>query len=157
MKKVLNTHIVLLSPFGNAYTPIQIAYDENSLNPKFEASLVYDGIEYKGKGTDYCWTDTLADLEIQLPQNVQIACCTTCRHGNMCPYGLTENLLFCTKDLKINSKEDVCNLFDETDPFKERAVASLDYCENFTYQNDECYTYNDYLYYLHRRMEILKQ
>ena len=44
------------------------------------------------------------------------------------------------------------NLFDQTDSFKERAVASFDFCEDFAYQSDDCYTYNDYLYQLSKKM-----
>ena len=71
----------------------------------------------------------------------------TCRHGNMCPYGNIENQLFCTKDLKISNKEDMCHLFDTTD-IEKRKVSSFNYCDNFAYQSKDYYTYNDYLYQL---------
>ena len=74
----------------------------------------------------------------------------------MCPYGNTENQLFCTKDIRIVSKEDMCNLFDQTDPFEERSVASLDFCDDFVYQSDDYYTYNDYLYQLNKKKRIFK-
>ena len=51
----------------------------------------------------------------------------------------------------ITTKDDMHKLFDETDPFVERVVASLDYCNDFVYQNDDCYTYNDYLYHLRKK------
>ncbi len=153
MKKILSCEIPLLTPAGKVLTPIQIVYDDTEViaNPSSEITLRYNGNEYKGYGTDYLWTDTLADLEINLPENVKLACCMTCRHGNMCPYGNKENQLFCTKDIKITSKEDMCDLFDQTDPFEERAVASLDFCEDFVYQSDNYYTYNDYLYQLNNK------
>lgn len=153
MKKILQGNLSLLTSVGKVIVPVQITYSdsEGMTNPKSEISLIYNGIEYKGNGTDYLWTDTLADLEISLPNDIKIACCTTCCHGNMCPYGITENQLFCTKDLKITSKEDVCKLFDQADPFEERAVASLDYCDDFVYQRDDYFTYNDYLYQLHKK------
>ena len=78
--------------------------------------------------------------------------CMTCRHGNMCPYGNKENQLICTKDITITSKEDMLDLFDQTDPFEERAVTSLDFCEDFVCQSDDYYTYNDYFYQLSRKM-----
>ncbi len=153
MKKVLKCQIPLLTPTGKVLAPIQIVYDDTEVmaNPSSEITLRYNGNEYKGYGTDYLWTDTLADLEINLPENVKLACCMTCRHGNMCPYGNKENQLFCTKDIKITSKEDMCDLFDQTDPFQDRAVASLDFCEDFVYQSDNYYTYNDYLYQLNNK------
>ncbi len=96
MKKVLKCEAPLLTPAGKAFAPIQIVYDyaEVISNPSFEITLCYNGNEYKGKGTDYLRTDTLADLKMKLPTNVKIACCMTCRHGNMCPYGNTEHILF---------------------------------------------------------------
>ncbi len=153
MEKILRAVVPLLTPTGKVIVPVKIIYDNNEdiTNPKSQVTLLYDGVEYKGTGTDYLWTDTLADLETRLPEDVQIACCMTCRHGNMCPYGNAVNQLFCTKDLKITSKEDMCNLFDQTDPFEERVVASLDYCDAFVYQSDGFYTYSDYLYQLNKR------
>lgn len=89
---------------------------------------------------------------MKLPKDVKLACCMTCRHGNMCPYGNEENQLICTKGITITSEEDMLDLFDQTDPFEERAVASLDFCEDFVYQSDDYYTYNDYFHQLNRKM-----
>ena len=154
MKKVLRTKAPLLTPNGKTMVPIEITYDdsESIANPKSEIILLYNGIEYKGYGTNYLWTDTFADLQMKLPKDVKPACCMTCRHGNMCPYGNKENELFCTKDIIITSKDDMLDLFDQTDPFEERAVASLDFCKDFVYQNDDYYTYNDYYYQLNRKI-----
>ena len=147
MKKMLQCNIPLLTPIGKVMVPIQITYEDNEdiTDPKSEINLLYDGVEYSGSGSDHLWTDTFADLQMKLPKDVKIACCMTCQHGNMCPYGNKENELVCTKGLIITSKEDMCNLFDQTDSFEERAVASLDGCDDFIYQNEEYYTYNDYL------------
>ncbi len=154
MKKTLQCNIPLLTSTGKVMVPIKITYDDKEVitDTKSEATLLYDGIEYKGNGADHLWTDTLADLQMKLPKNVKFACCMTCRHGNMCPYGNKENQLFCTKDIIIASKEDMLDLFDQTDPFEDRAVASLDFCEDFVYQSDDCYTYNDYLYQLRQKI-----
>ena len=146
MKKVLRAKVPLLTPNGKTMVLIEIAYDdsEDIINSKSEITLLYSGSEYKGNGADYLWTDTLADLQTKLPKDVKLACCMTCCHGNMCPYGNKENELFCTKDITVTSKEDMLDLFDQTDPFEERAVASLNFCEGFVYQSDDYYTYNDY-------------
>ena len=53
---------------------------------------------------------------------------------------------------KKNLVMDMLDLFDQTDPFEERAVASLDFCEDFVCQSDDYYTYNDYFYQLSRKM-----
>ena len=154
MKKLLHAEIPLLTTNGKTIVPIEITYDdsESIANPQTEITLLYNGMEYNGYGADYLWTDTIADLQTKLPNDVKLACCMTCRHGNMCPYGNIENELFCTKDITITSKEDMLDLFDQTNPFEERAVASLDFCEDFVYQSDDYYTYNDYFYQLSRKM-----
>lgn len=149
MKK-LQEKIFLISPLEKAIVPIQIIYDddEEAVNPISEIDLIYNGIEYKGNGVDYLWVDTFEDLQSNLPKGIKIACCMTCRYGNMCPYGNMQNQLYCTKDLIIESKEDMCNIFNSTDLDKERKVSSFYYCEDFIYQSNDYYTYNDYLYHL---------
>jgi len=153
MKKALTAEVPLLTPTGKVVVSAQITYDDKEAvdDPKSEIILIYDGIEYKGNGNDFLWTDTLADLQTNLPNGFTLACCMACRHGNMCPYGNAENQLFCTKDLKISSKEDMCDLFNHTDPFEERIVAALDYCDDFVCQSDNRYTYNDYLFQLRKK------
>ena len=154
MKKLLHAEIPLLTPNGKTIVPIEITYDDSEViaNPKSEITLLYNGIEYKGYGADYLWTDTIADLQTKLPNDVKLACCMTCRHGNMCPYGNEENQLICTKGITITSKGDMLDLFDQTNSFEERAVASLDFCEDFVYQSDDYYTYNDYFYQLSKKI-----
>ena len=152
MNNKIKCKVVLNTTCGKTSVPVEITYEDKEIvtNPKSQISLIYGGVEYVGNGTDYLWADALADLERKLPKDVKIACCMTCRYGNMCPYGNEENVLFCTKDLTITSKEDMISLFNETNPFEERSVASFDYCDDFSFQCDYYYTYNDYLYWLHK-------
>ena len=60
-----------------------------------------------GYGKDYLWADAFADLQKNLPNNVKMRCCMTCRHGNMCPVGNKPGELFCTKDVSITQKSDL--------------------------------------------------
>lgn len=147
INKVIQTQIILISPLGKTVVPMQIAYndDEDAIDPVSEISLVYNDIKYQGNGTNYLWVDTFVDLQRKLPDDVKIACCMTCQHGNMCPYGNATNELYCTKDLLIKNKVDMCNLFDSTDAYSKRKIFSCDYCDDFVYQSDDYYTYNDYL------------
>lgn len=150
MIKTLNANITLLSSTSKTVCPVQICYDdsEDSADSDVKISLTYNNTQYQGIGNDYLWVDAFADLQNKLPDNIKLACCMTCRHGNMCPYGNAENQLFCTKDLRFSDKRDLCDLFDQTDPFEKRSVASIDFCDDFVYQSDDFYTYNDYLYLL---------
>ena len=149
MIKLIEAHISLRSLTEQITAAVQIHYDDSDVaDTPVKISLTYNNILYQGNGKDYLWVDAFADLQRKLPDNIKIACCMTCCHGNMCPYGNVENQLFCTKDIKITDKKDMCNLFDKTNPFEERAVAALDCCDDFVYQSDYYYTYNDYLYQL---------
>ena len=153
--KVIHTQITLISSLDKIVVPIQIAFndDEDAIDPVSEISLVYNNIKYRGNGTNYLWVDTFVDLQRKLPDDVKISCCMTCQHGNMCPYGNATNELYCTKDLLIKSKMDMCNLFDSVDSIDScarRKVFSYNCCDDFVYQSDKYYTYNDFLLLLNK-------
>lgn len=148
MKKTIHGHITLLLPMDKITVPVQINYDDDTV----EINLTYHGVQYQGKGKDYLWIDAFADLQSKLPSDVMLACCMTCRHGNMCPYGNKENELFCTKEYTVTSKDDMIDLIDNTNLYEEKAVSSFGYCDSFIYQSDDCFTYNDYIYYLKEKL-----
>jgi len=155
MKKLIEDNITLILPTGEkVIVPMQICYDdnENDANSRCEICVVYNGVKYYGKGTDYLWVDAFAQLQKNLPNGVELACCMTCRHGNMCPYGNKENQLFCTQNLKIFDKMQLCNLIDETYSFFDREVFSYHYCDDFLYQSADYYTYNDYFLVLNKEI-----
>ena len=145
---IIESQISLFSSTSKVSVPIQIRYTDDSV----EITVSYNDIEYCAKGKDHLWVDAFADLQAKLPSNTQLACCMTCRHGNMCPYGNKENQLYCTKDVLLNSKDDVIELMDYKghDSFFERAVSSIYCCDDFIYQSNDCFTYNDYLYHLQK-------
>ncbi len=146
MTNTIKTQITLISPTDKIVVPLQIKFNDCDT----EMKLAYNGIQYTGKGSDYLWEDAFANLQKELPKEVKLACCMTCRHGNMCPYGNKPNELFCTKDISVNSKIDMCDLFDKTDAYNERKVFSCGFCDEFAYQSETFYTYKDYLYQLHK-------
>ena len=159
--KSTDGYLTLLLTTGKTLVPFHLDYDDDddAFDPISELSVIYDGIKYRGKGTNYLWTDTFADLQKNLPEGVSIACCLTCRNGNMCPYGNSENELYCTKGLKVENEDDLCDLFDAyftNDPNILLKVSSFNYCDNFVYQSDEYYTYNDYLYQLNKKKRTFK-
>ena len=152
MENVLNTKIHLITPTEMLVVPAEITYDsDGEISAATKLTLVYAEKEYVAFGNDGLNPYILADLAAKLPNGVMPACCMTCRHGNMCPYCSNDNELFCTKDLSITSKEDICNLFDSTDPYKERSVDPLDFCDKFAPQGSDYYTYNDYYSFLSRQ------
>lgn len=146
MREIIESQITLLSQTNKISLPVKISYTDNEV----EITIKYNGIEYCGTGKDYLWVDAFADLQRKLPSGTLITCCMTCRHGNMCPYGNKENQLFCTKSVLLTSKDDVIELIDKDTSFFERAVSSIDHCDDFSYQSDDYYTYNDYLYHLQK-------
>ncbi len=147
----------LIAPTGEEETEIHIIHHEEDTyyQGKLEKGpTVSVGVKYKeeqlwGRGQEYNWEDAFADVQKQLPEGVLLKCCMTCRHGNMCPYGNKPGELFCTKDLTINSKEDMCNLFDNHEMF-ERLKSVADSCDQYIPQSNDYYTYNSYLYFLNK-------
>ena len=148
MKKIIESQISLFSSTSKVSVPIQICYT----NDDVEITVSYNGAEYCATGKDYLWVDAFADLQAKLPSNTQLACCMTCRYGNMCPYGNDKNQLFCTKDVQLTSKDDVIELMYNKghDSFFEREVSSIHCCDDFIYQSNDYFTYNDYLYHLQK-------
>lgn len=140
--------ITLITPKELINTTISIFYDEERSYVKL--ILLFNGKEIPSQGYDYLWVDAFANLQKQLPKDVILKCCMTCRHGNMCPYGNKLGEIFCTSDLLITSKEDMCNLFDNYEKHRmdERIKNVADSCDEYSPQSNDYYTYNDYLYHL---------
>jgi len=151
MKKVLCTNLTLLTSAGTEYAPMKLTseYNETEDVTVYEITLTYSGQSYSVQGDNFSFTQAFVSLEKSLAEDVKIASCLTCRHGNLCPYSGGDDEVFCTKDLIIRDKTDMCNLFNsEDDQCASRLVRPFDYCGNFVRQSDDYYTYNDFLYYL---------
>ena len=111
-------------------------------------NIAYENKKYYGWGKDYYWTDAFADLQNNLPENVQIKSCITCRHGNFCPVGNHLDELFCTKDIEI---EEIRDLWFYTEDEVEREKRSRKYtcfCDAYSAQTDDYFTYNDFKFYM---------
>ena len=157
MKDTITKKVHIAAPDGIIISPIilEVTYPDMDL-PKEDTdpncvsfTLNYNGAVYRGEGKDFLRTDALADLQMRLPDGVLLCCCLTCRHGNMCPFGNKPDLLRCTKDITIKSKNDLISVFDSKScEYAKRDVSSFGYCDSFANQNDAFYTYNDYGYYL---------
>ncbi|MCH1627511.1 hypothetical protein [Fredinandcohnia quinoae] len=85
-------------------------------------------------------------LQRKLPDNINIACCQSCGHGNFNPFGDMENEVFCLKDKTPSNKADVVEIFSNQDKtFKTRSRKLLDFCKDYqTISHNEKYTYNDW-------------
>ena len=55
MKKTIETQITLISSSGKTIVPMKINYDddEDAINPESEINIIYNSIEYQGKGEDF--------------------------------------------------------------------------------------------------------
>ena len=97
---------------------------------------------------------SIQSLEYNLPDNVHVACCQSCKYGNFNPFGDQENEIFCFKGLEIHSKEDVVNLVlgtnsEQVDGFDilDRKRPLLHFCKDYEaiLPNNEQYAYNDWV------------
>lgn len=146
MKKI-NTYINLLESSNTIKVPMDITITEEDII-KINISLKYNGVEYIGVGIEWLWEDAFADLQGKLPRDVKLLCCMTCRHGNMCPFGNEPRELYCTKNIKVNNKNQLAELFNENKINQDNKVYCDYYCNDYEKQDTNNYTYNDYLYYL---------
>lgn len=108
-----------------------------------------NNIHYKTKPTDVTEIAVM-NLQKQLPANISIACCQSCIHGNFCPYGDQDDQIFCFKDLRPQSKNDVVDVFSEQDEsLFARARNLLHFCSDYKpIVDDQYYTYNDWYFYI---------
>jgi len=134
-----------------AHFEIDVA--KRNLHIKTHAILVYKGERYEGFGAgDDLWTEALADIQSKLPANTTIACCLTCRHGSMCPFGTGLDELFCLKDVVVHDKSDAADYTGDENEREKRARPFFYHCDDFQEQNDDYYTYNDYLPELQKKL-----
>lgn len=134
--------------------PTKAVYDQlndDDIIVYYEVNL--DNKSYTSKET---YTTEYAILNFQsiLPQNIKIACCQSCRHGNFCPYGCEDNELFCLKGRTPSNKMDVCGIFSDYHTGKDNWLSSrsrklLDFCIDYSpIDSQTFYTYNDWDYYI---------
>lgn len=147
--------VQLQTPDGNETVTLTIHHNEEAEYykhdenyPTVSALCSYNGVEYRGTGTDYLWIDALANLQKALPKDVILKCCVTCRHGNQCPFGDKPNEVFCTKDVNIHHKYDLDFYTTDYNERDKRSRQYCDVCEEYKSQSDNYYTYNDFLYHL---------
>ena len=145
--KEISTYIHVIDKREVFKIPALIKVDK--INNNVEIIITYNNIEYVGKGVDFMWVDAFADLHQQLPKGVTLACCLTCKYGNMCPFGDTERNLLCTKKYKVKNKLEVAELYDYQKNYDVKTVLSDSYCNDYDVQSNNYYTYNDYRYKLY--------
>lgn len=133
--------------------PIVITHKELEAGAEVVIRIEYKENTYLGIGKSLEWTDAFANLQNSLPDDVKIQCCMTCRHGTLCPYGNIPNRILCTKNAVIRNKDDVVNWLDKVDE-KDIKKSSFGCCEKYDASNENDYTYNDYLYYLKKLIDM---
>ena len=122
----------------------------------FRLKVKVANTEYTNKHDYDCMEYAIIDLQKQLPNNIQIVCCESCKHGNFHPAGNDENKIFCLRDYTPHNKSDVAGIFIDDDYSrlpKNTAIYSnelLHWCDKYDRINDNYYTYNDWISILER-------
>ena len=136
--------------------PARIVIDEagglDAQVDSVQATLTHRGNTYQGFGTNFTWDDAVADIQSQLPATMAIACCLTCKHGNMCPLGNNGNELYCMKDVRPQQPDDLLSYMRNEHECDKRSRPTFGFCDDFQEQNDDYYTYNDYLPKLQKKL-----
>ena len=121
----------------------QIDEDEFQ-NVHCEVSMNNHHIQSKASDSIEC---AIRFLQQELPNNITIACCQSCQHGNFNPFGDLENEVFCLKEIALQNRDNVVKIFAEQDiSLRTRSRKLLDFCKDYKpICADEKYTYNDWV------------
>ena len=140
---VLNVHYIIDGKIS--IQPTKMFYEtlneDEIQNVHFQVQFDNQHIQSKLHSVAEC---AVRYFQQALPENVHIACCQSCIHGNFNPFGDLENEIFCLKDLSLQNKEDVVNYFVKQ-TYYTRSRKLLDFCQDYKpIDDDEKYTYNDW-------------
>ena len=124
-----------------------LGYNELQELDIIKLKAVIDGVEYHNTIESLGMEFAIIGLQQQMPDNVLLACCQTCSHGNFCPFGDNENEIFCLKNYTLKNKMDVVEIFasDLNAGLPKNELLFL--CESYNKINDDTYTYNCWNYY----------
>ena len=145
--KTYTGELTVSTPIGDERSPFTVTMEEKAIDADVRAELIVFGKDFEGKGCDLEWGDAFAELQKSLPEGYALKCCLTCRHGNTWIYGNVPNLVFCTHGETIRDKDDLIDFFCGTKS-ESAARKATDVCEKFAPQSEDCFTYNNYGYYL---------
>ena len=160
MKFVLNKIRLIIDGELHIYDIKQTVYghDDGTDTDLFRISFNLGNATYVISNN--CMEFAIISLQKQLPDNIQIVCCQTCKHGNFCPFGDEENEIFCLIGYSPKNKSDVVDIFtanmhieDGFADFHFPRKELLDYCKKYEKINDNYYTYNDWNYHFKKNNE----
>lgn len=130
-----------VSENGNVqFMPLNIILYKDQ--PKRTVSLRYNGKNYLGEGE--MLSDALFNLASQIPSELNLISCISCRFGNFCPTGSEDNEIFCMNDIEIHKREDLFFYTENEEERKKRRKALLFYCKKYQPICKSYYTYNDF-------------
>jgi len=87
-------------------------YNETEELYNIELKVTINDIEYVSNKKIAVMESAVIDLQKQLPKNIKIECCQSCKHGNFCPYGNADNEIFCFINYPLKTVNDVIDIFD---------------------------------------------
>ncbi len=119
------------------------ANEEEFQNIRFEVQINNSPFQSQSSGSvEYA----LKHLQTELPDNIKIACCQSCRHGNFNPYGDSDNEIFCFKDKIFRNRDDVVEIYSKQDSSIDKRRRKLhDFCKSYQpVSRNVKYTYNDW-------------
>jgi len=124
-----------------------LGYNEEEELDNLVLKTVVDGVEYANTKEFSEIEYAIVDLQKQLPDNIQVACCLSCKYGNFCPYGNAQNEIFCLINFSPKNKVDVIDIFDSIGNENNIIKELLFWCERYQIADAAYYTYNDWMYH----------
>jgi len=143
----INVHFVIYGKYKSYIIEKTILdYNEEEELDNLKLKTIIDGVEYSNTKEFAEIEYAIVDIQKQLPTNIQIACCQSCKHGNFCPFGNAQNEIFCLINYNPKSKMDVVDIFSSPAYEKLPKNELLFWCEKYQPIDDD-YVYNDWTYH----------
>lgn len=122
---------------------------EDNMHVTVSALVKGEEICFEKDNTEY----TFAGFINQLPENWNIKCCFSCRHGNFCPTGDYDNEIFCVSDFAPKQARDLWHVTEDNVERELRSRTLFGFCDRFEPQSGDYYSYSNYLDHVNKRVK----
>ena len=95
--------------------------------------------------------DVLLLLAKSLPEDWRIRSCFSCRFGNFCPVGNSDNELFCVTEFEPKDPRDLWHVTEDDGERENRSRTLFHCCEHYKEQTKDYFTYSDYYFEMNDR------
>lgn len=88
--------------------------------------------------------EVLTKFAKSLPVGWRIQSCLSCRYGQLCPVGNTDNELFCVTEFEPKEIRDLWHVTEDDGERKKRSRNLFNLCDQYMPQTSTYFTYSNY-------------